>query len=529
MLPLAIPDAFAAVAARRPAHPFLVFGDAETSYGEARERIGRVAAGLQRLGVEPGDRVACYLRNCPEFLWTWFAVNALGATLVPVNTAFRVEEALYPVEHAGARFLVAGGEGFEVARDVYRQCGSLKELVVVGGGDWDRGVPFREVADEAPLDLEGRASPDAIASFIYTSGTTGRPKGVMQPHRNYVLTGEGFRTWLDLGPEDRLMTPLPLFHINAQAYSTMGALAAEATLVLLERFSVSGFWAEACRYGATQANVIGSMLALLAKAPPGPEDRAHRLRLVYGAPVPREIFEPFEGRFGVTLVEGYGLSECTFGTILPLRGVRKPGSMGLPRELPSRGIRNEMRVVAADGRECAPGEVGEIVVRNPVVMAGYHADPGATQEALRDGWLWTGDWGHRDADGYFYFADRRKDVIRRRGENIASGEVEAVLDAHPAVLESAVVGVPSALSEDDVVAVVVPRSGPTPGETELIAWCAARLARFKVPSRVILTDALPKTPTAKVQKDRLRAELRRADGRSEGKWAADEPRKIYSA
>lgn len=508
MLPLTIPDAFAAVAARRPDHPFLVWGDDAVTYAAAGERIGRVAAGLARLGVGPGDRVACYLGNGPEFLWTWLGVNALGAILVPINTAYRIEEAAYPVEHAGARLLVTGADGFEVAREVYRRSRTLTELVVVGEGDWDRGVPFADLLDEAPIPLEGRATPDAIATFIYTSGTTGRPKGVMQPHRNYVLTGEGFRAWLDLGPDDRLMTPLPLFHINAQAYSTMGTLAAGATLVLLERFSASRFWAEARRHGATEANVIGSMLALLAKAPPGPDDRAHRLRLLYGAPVPRELFEPFERRFGVTLLEGYGLSECTFGTILPLRGARKPGSMGLPRELPARGITNAMKVVAADGRECAPGEAGEIVIRNAVTMAGYHADPAATAGALRDGWLWTGDWGYRDADGYFYFVDRRKDVIRRRGENIASGEVEAVLDAHPAVLESAVVGVPSALAEDDVVAVVVPRPGAAPTEAELQAWCAERLAHFKVPARVRFADALPKTPTAKVQKDRLRAELR---------------------
>ncbi len=507
--PLTIPDAFSAVAARRPDHPFLVFGDAEVSYAEAVGQIGRAAAGFARLGIAAGDRVACYLGNRPEFLWTWLGVNTLGATLVPINTGFRVDEARYPVEHAGARCLVTGADGFEVAREVYRRSSTLSELVVVGAGDRDRGIAFAELCDESPLPLAGRAAPDSIATFIYTSGTTGRPKGVMQPHRNYVLTGEGFRTWLDLQPDDRLLTPLPLFHVNAQAYSTMGAIAAEATLVLLERFSASRFWADARRFGATQANVIGSMLALLWKAPPAADDRAHRLRLVYGAPVPRELFEPFERRFGVTLLEGYGLSECTFGTILPLRGARKPGSIGLPRDLPARGIANEVRVVAPDGRDCGPGEVGEIVIRNPVVTPGYHADPAATRAALRDGWLWTGDCGYRDADGYFYFVDRRRDVIRRRGENIASSEVEAVLDAHPGVLESAVIGVPSALSEDDVVAVVVPRPGRTPGEAELQAWCAARLARFKVPSRVVLADALPKTATAKVQKDRLRAELAR--------------------
>lgn len=509
LLPLTIPEAFAAVAARRPDHPFLVWNETEIAYAEARERIARTAAGFARLGVGPGDRVACYLGNCPEFLWAWFAVNTLGATLVPINTGFRVEEAAYPVEHSGARFLVTGAAGFEVAREVSRRSARLVQLVVVGDGEWDGGIGFAELLKNPPLQLEGQATPETIATFIYTSGTTGRPKAVMQPHRNYALTGEGFRTWLELGPGDRLMTPLPLFHINAQAYSTVGAIAAGATLVLLERFSASRFWTDARRSGATQANLIGSMLAILAKAPPSPDDRAHRLRLVYAAPVPRDLFEPVERRFGVTLLEGYALSECTFGTILPLHGLRKPGSMGLPRELPARGIRNEVRVVAPNGRECVPGEVGEIVIRNSVMMAGYHDDSKATAQAVRDGWLWTGDMGYRDADGYFYFVDRRKDVIRRRGENVSSREVETVLDAHPAVLESAVIGIPSSLSEDDVVAVVVRRAGATVTEIDLLAWCTERLARFKVPVRVLFRETLPKTPTARVQKDQLRAQIAR--------------------
>lgn len=507
LLPLTIPEAFAAVAEQRPDHAFLLWGDTQVSYAEARERIGRAAAGFARLGVVAGERVACYLRNRPEFLWTWFGVNALGATLVPINTAFRVEEAAYPVAHSGARFLVTDVEGFEVARAVWRRSPGVAELVVIGEGDWDRGIAFAELLDEPPLPLVGRAAPNSIATFIYTSGTTGRPKAVMQPQRNYVLTGEGFRTWLGLGPTDRLMTPLPLFHVNAQAYSTMGTVAAEATLILLERFSASRFWADARRYGATQANVIGSMLAILWKAPPGPDDRAHQLRLLYAAPVPRDLFEAFEKRFGVRLLEGYGLSECTFGTILPLHGARKPGSMGLPRDLPARGVRNEVKVVAPDGRECGPGEVGEIVIRNPVLMVGYHNDLEATARALWGGWLWTGDMAYRDADGYCYFVDRRKDVIRRRGENISSREVEAALDAHPAVLESAVVGVPSSFSEEDVIAAVVLRPGVTASEAELIDWCAGRLARFKVPVRIVFREALPKTPTARVKKDTLRAEL----------------------
>ncbi len=326
----------------------------------------------------------------------------------------------------------------------------------------------------------------------------------MQTQRNYVLTGEGFAHWLALGANDRLMTPLPLFHINAQAYSTMGALAAGGCLVLLPRFSVSRFWEQARRYRATQVNVIGSMLLMLWKAPASSRDRDHAVRVIYSAPVPAAICREFEARFGVALVQGFGMSECTFGLIQPLAGPRVPGSMGRPRELPSRGIRNEIRVVDAEGQDCPPGVPGQMLIRNDVLMTGYFEDPEQTAEALTDGWLHTGDLVVRDVDGECFFVERQKDIIRRRGENVSPAEVEAVLAAHPDVVEAAVVGVPSAFAEEDIAAFVVPRVCGAVTAEALLAFCGERLAAFKVPVEVRFVRALPKTPTQKVRRGALR-------------------------
>ena len=303
------------------------------------------------------------------------------------------------------------------------------------------------------------------------------------------------------------MAMLPLFHINAQAYSTMGALAAGASLILLDRFSVSQFWEQARRYRATEVNAIGSMLLMLWKQPPTPRDREHELRALYAAPAPREVCREFEERFGASLIEGFGMSECTFGLIQPLDGPRKPGSMGRPRGLPERGITNEVRVVDAEGRESPAGVAGDLIIRNSVTMAGYYKDPERTAEALRDGWLQTGDIASRDAEGEFFFVGRKKELIRRRGENISPAEVEAVLNSHPAVQEAVVIGVPSAFSEEDVVACVVLLEPNGSTAEELRAWCAARLAPFKVPTEWRFLEALPKTSTQKIQKEVLRATL----------------------
>ena len=481
-----------------PDKPFVCFGDGVWSYARFGQQVDWTARGLRRFGVTPGDRVALFLPNAPEFLFVWFALTCLRAIAVPINPAFRPGEAAYPLAHSEPSLVVAAEELRETLEAAMAEARVHCPVVWVGG----RGLPLDGSGTER---VDSLAAPEDVACLIYTSGTTGPPKAVMQPQQNYVLTGEGFARWLRLTPADRIMTPLPLFHINAQAYSTMGALAVGASLILLERFSLSRFWEQARRHRATEINLIGSMLSMLWKQPPSPHDRDHQVRLLYAAPVPKEVGPEFEARFGVTVIQGFGMSECTYGLIQSLDGPRKPGSMGRPRELPERGIRNEVRTADGEGRDCPPGVPGELIIRNPVMMLGYYKNPELTREALRDGWLRTGDLAYRDAEGEFFYVGRKKEMIRRRGENISPAEVEAVLNRHPAVREAAVIGVPSEFSEDDVVACVVLKEPGGVTAEELRSLCAAELAPFKVPKEIHFLPALPKTPTQRVKKEALRA------------------------
>jgi crotonobetaine/carnitine-CoA ligase len=296
----------------------------------------------------------------------------------------------------------------------------------------------------------------------------------------------------------------------------MGAIAARGTIVLVERFSASHFWEDLALYDIDLFNFVGSMLAILLNREPAPEERAHHVRLAYGGPIPRHPSRPeIEHRFGLTLISGIGMSENTFGLMEPLDRPRREGSLGLPRQHPDPRIVNESQAVDDHGNEVLAGAVGELRFRSPVLMAGYFHDPETTARTIRDGWLYTGDLVRRDEDGYFYFVDRKKDIIRVKGENVSSAEVEGALSEHPAVLEAAVIAVPSELTEDEIAAFVVLRPGVTPNPGEMKAWCASRLAAFKVPRFLWTVDTLPKTETQRVEKHRLRdraAELRAGGG-----------------
>jgi crotonobetaine/carnitine-CoA ligase len=362
-------------------------------------------------------------------------------------------------------------------------------------GDWTLKAPAGA--------LQSDVAPDDVAVLIPTSGTTGRSKLVMQTHRAYALAGEGFPYWMELSDTDRLMTSLPLFHINAPAYSVMGSVACGAGLVLLPKFSASGFLDSARRHGATEFNAIGAMLEILMRQPERPDDADTPLRLCYTGPSPaREWQEAFERRFGLRVVCGYAMSESPYGLIWR-HGTRPFGTLGSVRQHPTLGTINEARVVDDDGTACAAGETGELLLRNPTLTPGYWGMPDETTAAFVDGWLRTGDLVTVNADETYTFVARRKEVLRRRGQNLSPTEVEEAIQSHPDVLEVAVVGVPSELTEDEVKAFVVPAPGRAVDFVELRQWAGQRLSAFKVPRYWEVIDVLPRTPTARVAKHRL--------------------------
>jgi carnitine-CoA ligase len=487
-----IPELFRRTVERIPDTVWLVAGDDRFTYAEALDLVERQAGALRAAGAGRDDRVLVTARNRPDYLLNWLALMEIGAVQVPLNPASSAGELAGFARQADPALVVTDADlGPEVHRALVDagSTASVLDVEALADGTPDGGGP-------APRD------PTDVAVMIPTSGTTGRSKLVMQTHVAYVMAGEGFPYWMQLTAEDRLMTSLPLFHVNAPAYSTLGSVAAGAGLVLLPSFSASTFLDSARRHGATEFNSIGAMLEILMRQPERTDDADTPLRRCYTGPSPeRERHLEIERRFGIEIVCGYGLSESTYGLIWP-HGKRPYGTLGSARQHPELGRVNEARVIH-EGREVGQGEVGELELRNPAIMRGYYEMPEETAEVLVDGWLRTGDLVRVDADDTYTFVSRKKDVIRRRGENLSPAEVEAVLDRHPDVAEAAVIGVPAELSDEDVKAFVTAAPGRTVDPYALADHAAAHLARFKVPRWVEVVAELPHTATGRLAKHRL--------------------------
>jgi carnitine-CoA ligase len=483
---------------------FLVFEDgservSELTYREFAAQVARCARGLHELGVGRGDRVVVHLRNCPEVLVAWFALARLGAVLVPSNVANTAGELEHILAVSGARIAITQPD---LLGAVEPAIGDGRVIVARGeAGAHTSFATLLEHGDDAPRPDVGS---DEVMELIFTSGTTRKPKAVMLTHANAVRAGLDavHCLWLDEG--ERCLTALPLFHVNAQAMSAMAALTVGGTLILVEEFRASRFWAQVRRHRATQTSVVAMQLRTLLAQPPDDGDTDHQVRrLFYAINVTDEEKERFEARYGVSLINGYGLSEAmTLVTCAPVAGPRRWPSIGLPS--PGRRV----ALLDDEGHEVAQGEVGEIVVEGTPgrdIMLGYLDDPESTAEALRGGRLHTGDNAYADEQGFLYFFDRKKDMIKRAGENVSALEVEAALIEHPLIAEAAVVGVPDAIRDEAVAAVIV-RAGALTVE-EVAEHCRARLARFKVPTVVEFADELPKTSIGKVRKDVLRKQL----------------------
>jgi crotonobetaine/carnitine-CoA ligase len=498
-VPDTIPGLLAAAADRDPAGVWLRTDEGTLSFGNTANQVARLAERLRDAGVRRGDLVVVTTRTTPPYLMCWLALGTIGAVTVPTDPSGTPGELAGLVGQVDPRLLVTDVDLLPLVEEA--GVGGLPELGVLDihatTGDW-------RVADRAdrrslPIDV----GPDDLAVLIPTSGTTGRSKLVMQTHRAYAMAGEGFPYWLELTSADRLMTSLPLFHINAPAYSVLGSLAVGAGLVLLPRFSASGFLDSARRHGATEFNAIGAMIEILMRQPARADDADSELRLCYTGPSPARAWqEAFERRFGLRIICGYALSESPYGLVWR-HGTRPFGTLGSPRQHPVLGKINEARVVDDSGHDVQVGHTGELLLRNPAVTPGYWDMPKETAATVVDGWLHTGDLVTVNQDGTYTFVSRKKEVLRRRGQNLSPAEVEDAILAHPDVLEIAVVAVSSELSEDEVKAFVVPEPGRSLDFAELRAWTARRLSAFKVPRFWQCVDALPRTPTTRVAKHRL--------------------------
>ncbi len=490
-------------AAEAPDQPFIRFVDAEWTFGEVEREAARIAGGLRACGVERGHNVSLLLPNCIEFALAWFALARLGAVAAPVNTAFRGAVLAHALDLVQSELLIVHHALLPQLQDVRDALKTIRRVIVVVG-DGDERVPGMAWSELARTGTAVTANGDAnfadLALLLYTSGTTGRSKAARISNRFILRQAQGAIDGLGLRVDDVLYCPYPMFHLDAAVLTIAPALLLRATAAIGERFSVSRYWDEVRAMKATVFDFMGATLTMLWKQPPSPRDRDHRARLGWGVPLPAWAPE-FEARFGCRLVELYGATEVGVPIYTPLDEPPRPGSCGKPRGPWS------VRLVDEDGFDVAPGEAGELVVRAEepsVLMDGYWAMPDATIEAFRDQGLHTGDLLRRDTDGWFYFVGRRKDIVRRRGENISAAEVELTVEQHPDVVECAVIGVPSELTEEDVMACVVLRAGSDLAPAALARWCEDKMARFMVPRYWRVLDSMPKTPTDKVEKFRLR-------------------------
>ena len=481
---------------------FLRVGDgAWLSTRQVTARAMAAAGGFVELGVSRGDRVALLLPNREETVLAWFGCALLGAVEVPVNTALKGDLLRHVLADSGAVLLVTTADLLESAVPVLPAVASVRAVVLVGdAATGTAAVPVipcaqLESADPVPPADVGPSDPVAV---MYTSGTTGSAKGVVCPHAYFSCWADDTGRAVGFGPGDVLYSPLPMFHLTGQCVNVQLALVHGGRVVMDPRFSPKGFWSRMRELGTTHVWSFGSMTPLLFKEEAAPSDRDHAVRVVWSIPWPAGFGREFEERFGVRILCGYGSTEQGLTIVQPPESAR-PDTIGLASP------HYDVAVVDDDGLPVADGEIGEIVTR-PVepasMMSGYLGRDVDTVTSWRDLWYHTGDRGVRDPDGYFRFVDRKKDAIRRRGENISAWEVESIVAMHPAIDEVAAIGVPSELGEDEVKVVATVTRPVTP--RELFDFCLEQLPYYMVPRYIELVDELPKTPSLRVQKFLLR-------------------------
>ncbi len=517
--PARVYDVFVRAAQRYPRHDFLCtlpetaqqYGIAPVTitYQQALQQVDHLQQRYRECGVTAGQRVGLLLENRPAMFLHWFALNALDVSVVPINAEWRRAELEYLLGHSEIVLAVAAEERFEDFRQAARAAGRALPLATVGL----EGLPAGSLRAQWP-ELNAPHALQRECALLYTSGTTGKPKGCVLSNDYFLTSG---RWYLESGGlcevragEERLLTPLPMSHMNAMACSTLAMVLSGGCVIPVDRFHPRSWWDSVRAARATIIHYLGVMPAMLLGAPPGAQDRQHAVRFGFGAGVSARLHAAFEERFGFPLLEAWAMTEtgCA-AAIIANREPRKVGTACFGRPAPHM----DYRIVDASGGDVEVGTHGELLVRAQGALpakgffTAYLKDPEATAAAWDGGWFHTGDVVYADVDGDLHFVDRRKNVIRRSGENISAVEVEGVLLQHPAVASVGVSAVPDEVRGDEVMACVVPRGGRHLGTAalaqEIQAFCLARLAYFKAPGYVGFCDALPLTATEKIQRARL--------------------------
>jgi long-chain acyl-CoA synthetase len=481
-----------------PDKPFLLSeaDGRQFTYQEFEAAVWRAARMLAAKGIGKGDVVSLLLPNSVEYVIAYFACWQIGALAGPINSLLKAQEISYVISNSEAKALLVNSEFMPLTDSIRNELPSLQAVIRFD----DEAQATRAEASSPGPDAQINEEDEAI--IIYTSGTTGKPKGCLLTHGNVIANAHQISSWLHFTEADRLLTIMPLFHMNAVSVTTMSALYAGGSTVVSPKFSASRFWQIIAEYQITSFGSVATMLSMLLSTypdgvPAGLKTDQLRFAMCGSAPVPAEVLRRFEETFNCLVVEGYGLSESTCrSTFNPPDERRRPGSCGVP-------IGNEMRVVDEEDREVPDGELGEIVLRGENILKGYYKNDTANATAFRKGWFHTGDIGYRDADGFYYIVDRKSDMIIRGGENIYPREIDEVLYQHPEIAAAAAVGVPDQLYGEEVAAVVVLKAGANCTEQEVIDYCKARLADFKCPKTVHFVEDIPKGPTGKLLKREL--------------------------
>ena len=502
--------------------PFL-FSEADgrqLTYAEFQAAVDRAAAMLASHDISKGDVVSLLMPNSAEYIIAYFACWKLGALAGPVNSLLKEHEIEFVMNNSEAKAMLVAPEFRERIEEIRSQLPHLQSIITFDDEEKaardfscqkpDSGFPSRAgrlgwgKSEQALADarVSDTITRDDDAIIIYTSGTTGKPKGCLLTHGNLIANARQISEWLNFTESDRLLTIMPLFHMNAVSVTTMSALYAGGSTVVSPRFSASQFWNIISDYQITSFGSVATMLSMLLNTyadgvPSGLKTDRLRFAMCGSAPVPAEVMKKFEQTFNCPVIEGYGLSESTCrSTFNPPDERRRAGSCGLP-------IGNEMKVVDDDDNEVPDGGLGEIVLRGENILKGYFKNSEATEKAFRNGWFHTGDIGYRDKDGFFFIVDRKSDMIIRAGENIYPREIDEVLYQHPAVAAAATIGVPDPLYGEEVAAFVVLKDGMRVNEEVLIDHCKSELADYKCPKTIRIVNDIPKGPTGKLLKREL--------------------------